>query len=300
MKASLLPRTPAARGHWALLAAVTIWGGTYVVTDAALERSGPFTILALRFVLALAFLAPFAYRRGWRPRQAFEARFVLFGLTGIVLHLALETSGLLFTTPAEAALVIASAPAVTAAFAAVLLGERPGAANLIGIGLSIAGVLLVAYTPSPGGGRLAMLGNLMVFGGVVAWGIFTVQGRRLGGDHSPLVSTAAAVTSSLLFLVPLAAGEIAISEPPDLDAAGVAAILYLGLLASGAAFALWNGSLRYVSASSAGGYVNLVPVIGIALAVATGDSLGPGQLAGGVIVGAGVWLSSRRSATERV
>ena len=282
-------------GHWALLAAVTIWGGTYVVTDAALERSGPFTILALRFVVALAFLAPFAYRRGWRPRQALESRFILFGLTGIVLHLALETSGQMFTSPADASLVIASAPAVTAAFAAVLLGERPGPANLLGIALSIAGVLLVSYTPSPGGGSLATLGNIMVFGGVIAWGIFTVQGRRMGGDHSPLVSTTAAVASSLLFLIPLALGEIALAEPPDLDATGIAAILYLGLLGSGAAFALWNGSLRYVSASSAAGYVNLVPVIGVALAVAMGHSLGAGQLVGGGIVAAGVWLSSRKT-----
>lgn len=281
-------------GQLGILTAVAIWAGTYVVTDAALERSGPFTILALRFVLALVVLVPLAVRRGWRPRQALEPRFIAFGLTGIVLHLGLETFGLMFTTPAQASLVIAAIPAVTVAMAVVFLGERPTRPNLVGIALSVIGVMVISYTPAPGGGSLALLGNTLVFGGVVAWGFFTVQGRRLSG-LSPIVSTTAAAAASLLFLVPLALGETFLTGAPRVDAGGIGAILYLGILASGAAFALWNASLRYVTASSASGYVNLVPVLGVLIAIVAGDTVGPAQISGGAIVAAGIWLISRKA-----
>ncbi|MDQ4143852.1 MAG: DMT family transporter [Actinomycetota bacterium] len=283
------------RGHLALVIAALIWAGSFIVTDAALDRSGPFTILALRFIIALVFLAPLALRRGWRPRESLQGRFVLFGLTGIVLHLSLETSGLLFTSPAQASLVVAAIPAVTAGLAAVFLGERPRPANLLGIVLSVAGVALVTYAPSPNAGPTAALGNLLVFGGVIAWGIFTIQGRKMSSERPPIVSTCAAVAASLLFLAPLAAAEIALGEPPQFDLAGVGAIAYLGLLASGTAFALWNGSLRYVTASTAAGYINLVPVLGVALAVLAGDSVGAAQVLGGTVVGLGVWLTSRKT-----
>ena len=288
--AALAPR---ARGHLALLGAAAIWGGSFVATDAALARSGPFTILALRFTIALACLLPWAYRHGFTARLSLRRRVIVFGLTGIVLHLGLETSGLLFTSPANASLIVAAIPGVTVALAALVLRERPGPMNLLGIGLSIAGVIVVTYSPAPGTGPLNALGTLLVLGGVVAWAAFTVQGRRMRDDHPPLVSTTAAVAASLLFLVPLAAGEIALTGGPRLDATASAAILYLGLLASGAAFLLWNSSLRYVTAGSASTYINLVPVLGVALAVVAGEAVTTGQLVGGAVVGAGVWLSNR-------
>ncbi len=71
----------------ALLGASMIWGASFVITKAALPYIGPFTILLGRFLLAFAVLAPFAWRRGFRPRDAVRKGFVLFGLTGMVLHL---------------------------------------------------------------------------------------------------------------------------------------------------------------------------------------------------------------------
>lgn len=82
----------------ALLVAMLIWGGTYVVTKKALEDVGPLTLLVLRFGLAFAILAPAAARRGFRLGHVTTRRFVAFGLTGIVLHMGFETVGLKFTS----------------------------------------------------------------------------------------------------------------------------------------------------------------------------------------------------------
>jgi drug/metabolite transporter (DMT)-like permease len=279
----------------ALLVAMVIWGATYVVTKVALPDVGPFTILAVRLVLGAAALLPFAWRRGFRPRLALQRRFLLFGLTGMVLHLGFEILGLRFTSASSAVLIIATAPVVTLAFSIAFLKERVSRRQLLGIALSIAGVVLITGARPPDGYPLSWLGNLLVFGGVVAWGVFTVQGKRMATTGSWLVSTTAATTAAILLSLPLAATEIALEGAPTVTTGGVLSLLYLGVLAQAVAYALWNLALEHVDASVAGPYVNLVPVIGVVLALGTGETMSIVQWAGGATVAAGVWLNHRRT-----
>jgi drug/metabolite transporter (DMT)-like permease len=277
----------------ALLVAMIIWGATYVVTKVALPHMGPFTILLIRLVLGTAALLPFAWSQGYRPRLALKKEFVLFGLTGMVLHLGFEILGLRFTSASSAVLIIATAPVVTVAFSVALLGERVNRRQTLGIALSIAGVVLLTGARGPDGFPLAWLGNLLVFAGVVTWGIFTVQGKRMAADHSWLVSTTAATSAAILLTIPLAVAEMAIEGAPHVTAGGIAAVVYLGVFAQAIAYGLWNFALERVDASVAGPYVNLVPVIGVVLALAVGETLSPLQLAGGITVALGVWLNHR-------
>jgi drug/metabolite transporter (DMT)-like permease len=280
----------------ALLVAMIIWGATYVVTKIALPDVGPFTILLVRLVLGTAALLPFAWRQGFRPRMAMEKRFVLFGLTGMVLHLGFEILGLRFTSASSAVLIIATAPVVTLAFSIMFLKERVTRRQLVGIALSIVGVVLITGARAADGYALSWLGNLLVFAGVVMWGVFTVQGKRMAVEHSWLVSTTAATSAAILLTVPLAAVEIGVQGAPTFTTGGVLALVYLGVLAQAVAYGLWNLALEHVDASIAGPYVNLVPVVGVVLALGTGESLTPLQLIGGATVAAGVWLNHRRAA----
>jgi drug/metabolite transporter (DMT)-like permease len=283
----------------ALVAAMTIWGATYVITKVALPHLGPFTILLLRLVLGTAVLAPFAWRRGYRPRLSLKREFVLFGLTGMVLHLGFEILGLKFTSASSAVLIIATAPVVTVGFSIAFLKEKVEPRQMIGIVLSIIGVIVITGAHAPDGYPLSWLGNLLVFAGVVTWGIFTVQGKRMGDDHSWLVSTTAATGAAILLSLPLAVTEIAIEGAPRFTTGGIAAVIYLGLFAQAIAYGLWNLALQHVDGSVAGPYVNLVPVIGVVVALAAGETLTPVQLLGGITVALGVWLNHRASASVR-
>ena len=280
-------------GPAALLLAMVIWGGTLVVTKSLLEGMGPATLLSVRFAVAFLCLVPFAYRRGFRPRHLFRWEFILFGLTGIVVHNGLETLGLRYTSPGSAALIIGGIPAVTVALSRVFLGESLPRPRAAGVALSVLGVLLVSHPPA-GEGTAELFGNILVFGGVVAWAIYTVQGKRMSVRVPAIVGTAAGTGAALLFLVPLAVVEVASRGLPSMGAADAAGLLYLGIGASAAAYALWNFALEHVDASVAAPYVNLVPIIGVLLAVVVGESLTVMDLAGGLTVAAGVWLSTSR------
>ncbi|HEV2757509.1 MAG TPA: DMT family transporter [Actinomycetota bacterium] len=285
-------------GPAALLLAMLIWGGTLVVTKSLLEGLGPATLLSVRFAVAFLCLAPFAYRAGFRMSHLLRREFVLFGVTGIVLHNGLETLGLRYTSPGSAALIIGGIPAVTVALSRVFLGESLPRPRLAGVALSVLGVLLVSRPPA-GEGAIEALGNLLVFGGVVAWGVYTVQGKRMSVRVPAIVGTTAGTGASLLFLIPWALVESWGQPLPSVGAQDVWGLLYLGVGASAAAYALWNYALEHVDASVAAPYVNLVPIIGLALAVLLGESLTAMDFAGGVTVAAGVWLSTSRRFAPR-
>lgn len=282
---------PRWRSVAALAAAVMIWGSTYVVIKGALDGIGPLTLALARFAVVLPVLLPLAARGGLRPRHLRVGRFWLFGATGVTVYFGLQNLGIAFTTAGSAALVAAAIPGTTALLAAAFLGERPSRARWTGIGLSTLGVALVIGSGLELGDWRAVGGNLLVLASTVAWAAYTIQGRRLGATHAPIVSTTAGFVTGALLLVPLTAVEVAVTGPPAPSGQVLAAVAYLGLFASGVAILLWNAGVARTEASAAGAFTNVVPVVGLAFAVLLGEPVTTLQLGGGALALLGVGLT---------
>lgn len=279
----------------ALVATMTVWGSSFVVTRLVLGEAGPFAVTVLRFGIGLSVLLPFAYRRGFRFRLALEPAFLLFGLTGVALVYGLQTLALVFTSAANTALISAGVPVVAAVLAKVFLKEQIPPACLLGIGLSVLGVgLVTGTTPSGADSGTVLLGNALMVGAVVAYGAYAVQGRvlRSGERYPAVVATTASFAAGLLFLLPLAAGEVILLGAPELRVRGWLVLAYLGVVASALPIFLWNYALRHVSASAAALYINLVPVVGLGSALLFGERVGAAQLVGGTLAVAGVLVGS--------
>ena len=291
---------------FALVCTMFVWGSTFAVTKVVLEEVEPFTVTVVRFAIGLAVLTPFAYRQGFRIGLAVRPAFVLFGLTGVALYFGLQNLGLVFTTAGNAALIQAGVPAVAALLAFLFLGERIPALRLVGVGVSILGVLLVSGVTPSGGEPGALLGNVLILGSVMAYGAYATQGKALRTvQHYPVtVVTLASFIAGLFFLLPLMVGELWITGVPDISFRGWVILLYLGAGASALTLFMWNFALRYVAASAAALYINLVPVFGLGFALLLGESAGMMQLVGGALAIAGVLLGDtvvrrRKAGTER-
>lgn len=137
-----------------------------------------------------------------------------------------------------------------------------------------------------------MLGDLLIAASTLAWAGYTLVGKRLALTHSAGAITIAGIGWGVLLLLPLAVAEAIVVSPPELSLVRVGALVYLGVVASAVTFLLWNYALNSVGASVAGTSLNLVPVFGLAFALLAGESISLVQLAGGVVVGCGVWLAS--------
>ena len=282
------------RGRIALILTAIIWGSALVVTKSLLQEIGPFTAAVLRFFIAWVILAPFAFRQGYRLSLAVRPTFLLFGLTGIALYIAMTNVGLVYTAASSAALVQAAIPAVTTLLSVLLLKERVSRRQLLGIGLSIAGLLLVTGLNMNQTGSAPLVGNLFIFGGVLAWAVYTVQGKKLVSTFPWLVITTASISAGMLFLLPFAIGELWLQGMPHLRADGLFELLYLGAASSALGYALWNYGLRFLDASEAAPYINLIPVVGLLLSVILlHEPLSLIQAVGGALTLFGVWLSNR-------
>src|SRR5204863_4911115 len=177
-------------------------------------------------------------RHGYRLALVVRPTFLLFGLTGIALYIAMTNVGLVYTAASSAALVQAAIPAVTTLLSVLLLKERVSRRQLLGIGLSIAGLLLVTGINMNQTGSAPLVGNLFIFGGVLAWAVYTVQGKKLVSTFPWLVITTASISAGMLFLLPFAIGELWLQGMPHLRADGLFELLYLGAASSALGYAL--------------------------------------------------------------
>jgi drug/metabolite transporter (DMT)-like permease len=129
----------------------------------------------------------------------------------------------------------------------------------------------------------------------VSWGIYTSLAKKVAHLDAVVVTAIIAALGALM-LLPVAIAETAIEGLPTLSGLDWLAILYLGAIASGAAYMLYNYALRHMDASQAGVYTNLIPIVGVITGVIVlGEELTVRAFIGGAIVMLGVWITSRPS-----
>lgn len=280
----------------ALVLAMVIWGSTYAVTKDTIDDIPPLTLATLRYAVAALVLLPFAIRRGGLaalPHPVPWRTLILMGLTGIALYCAAFNLALVYASAAQGALVQALSPAAIAALALGFLHERLTWRRSVGIALSILGVALVVTASQPEAqAQNPVLGALLMFVTVLAWASYTVLAKRLAQSDEVVVAACVAMIGALLLLPGLAL-EWVIAPPAAIKPAGWLAILYLGAVCSAACYVIYSYALRHRDASEVGVYTNLVPIVGVAIAVLfLGETLLPLQVAGGAIALIGMWLSS--------
>lgn len=275
---------------------MTVWGSSFAVTKASVAQIPPLLLAFLRFSVASGILLSLAY--GYR-RSAARASIrawpilILMGLTGVTLYYVGSNMAMIYTSASQGVLIQSAIPAVTAIFAVVWLKERLSVRRIGGIGVSMLGVLLVVLSSSPDrDAPRPLLGALFMLSTVFAWASYTVLAKRLAGADQLWITTYTAVAGTLL-LVPLVLVESGRQSFPPIPIAVWFNVLYLGAISSAGGYLLYNWSLTYLDASQTANFVNLTPVVGVAIAVLfLGETVTPLQLTGGALVLLGVWLAA--------
>src|SRR4051794_21045350 len=178
-----------------------LWASSYVAAKVGLHDTTPFALVGARLSIAAlaAALLIVLSGRSWPRRSAWP----LLLLGGALLHgfgLAFAHAALVAVDATPTALVHAFHPILTAALGTVLLHERFGPWQWLGVALGFAGVLL-GVPLSLGTGNLALLGGSL-FGLTTG----TLLLRRFCADVPPFESTAVqliggALVSILLMLL---------------------------------------------------------------------------------------------------
>jgi len=84
--------------------------------------------------------------------------------------------------------------------------------------------------------------------------------------------------------------------PSSLNIPSALAICYLGAVITLGAYGLYNYGAKYIPASQAASYVNLIPVISVLLGwLILDESFARNQIFAAVVVMLGVWLTQQKS-----
>ncbi|MEV0448708.1 DMT family transporter [Streptomyces sp. NPDC050600] len=217
---------PAAARRGTLLAALGVvsFSLTFPSTVWGLESFGPWSLVAVRSVLAAviagAFLlvgrVPLPERRHWAG-LAVVAGGVVIGFP-LLTTLALRTS-----TTSHAAVVVGLLPLTTATFAAIRTGRRPSRTFW---GAAVAGaVVVLGFTLQQSGGALSQ-GDLYLFGALLV----CAAGYTEGGRLARLMPGWHVIGWALVLCLPLTAvgSAVALSyEPVHLTAHGIAGLVWV-------------------------------------------------------------------------
>ena len=287
-----------------LIGMAVSFGGTWVAADVAVDAAPPFTIAAIRFGLASVLLYGWSRLAGRRltPIRAADVPLVAgLALTAIAGYNWLFLTGLTLAPASDGAIIVPGlAPVFTALLAGVFLGERLGARVFIGLAVAVAGLVLVVAPGGSGIGGDRLVGDVLFLAGALLWAVYNIIARIASRRFDAVSTTLYGIALGTLILIPAAMLEEGAERVLTASPAAVAGIGYLAVFGTVAAFVLLNVGVARIGAARASAFALLIPVIGVLSSVwLLGDHLGPGTVAGGTIVLAGLWLVEHRAPSRR-
>ncbi|MHC4270769.1 MAG: DMT family transporter [Planctomycetota bacterium] len=222
------------------LAAAAIWGFTFVAQRVGMEHVGPFTFIAVRFLVGSVFLLPFVHIFGSRDKsknvegRAGKKSFLLWcAAAGAFLFLgaSFQQYGLVYTTAGKAGF-ITGLYVIIVPMLGLLWGHKTGAGTWIGAVLAIAGLYLLSIK-----GRLEVdKGDMLVFVSAFLWAGHVLIIARLSKRFDPIkVALLQYIVCCVLGFVMAIATEGIVFEN-ILNA--LVPILYAGIMSTGIAFTL--------------------------------------------------------------
>jgi drug/metabolite transporter (DMT)-like permease len=282
-----------------LIALAAIWGSSFMFIKVVVRQLHPEALVFGRLAfavlaLALALLWSMRWQASWQALRADPVPLLVTAIFNSTIPFWLLAWGETHIDSGLAALLQASAPLFTAIFAFWFVhSERVSGPRLFGVVTGFAGVaLLVGATPS--GSVLAALGIVATGACYAASALYA--GRRLG--HVPPIAVAF-WTTALAALVSAPAGLARLpSGWPGWKAFG--SVVALGVLGLGVAYLLYFALISEAGASRAILVTYLVPSIALLYGAAVLDeSVGASDVAGLLLILAGVTLGVRRLRTSR-
>lgn len=291
--------TPSSRLDWLLFIVLGfLWGSSYLFikigVDAGLQ---PFTLVAMRLFIGFLLLAVVVgVAREALPREPrMFGHLVMLGLFSVALPFMLITWAEQSVDSSLAAVLTGAVPLFVIPFAALFLpAERITLNKLIGILIGLIGVaVVVGFDPvALTGGDLAA--ELALIGAAASYAIGGVYARRFVHGLRPMIPALFQVGIALVMVTVPA---LVLEQPFERGLAPEAlfAVVWLGLLGSGAAYLVFFRLLVRWGATRTSLVAYLLPIWGIALgAIVLAEPIDARLILGTALVIGGIALVNWR------
>ena len=241
---------------------MVFWSFSFIWTRVAIHSFQPMTLITLRLLIAaiLLFIVSKSAGKLQKLRRKDFKWFILLAFFEPFLYYVGETYGLTTVESTLAAVIISTIPLFAPVLAFIVLRERIGWANILGIIVSLVGVFFVIYEPK-GGFNADPFGVALMFLAVFAAICYATVLRKIPAYYSNMNVIFYQSLLGLIFFIPT----FFLTDYPTIQTIQVTresliALIMLSVFASVIAFVLFAGAVRQVGVTRTNVFVNLIPV----------------------------------------
>ena len=280
-----------------LLFLAVVWSSSFLLIKIAVETIPPLTLAFGRMAVGGLVLYAVLMLRGQRlpDRWPLWAMALFVGFTGNALPFTLIHWGEIRIDSGLAAVLMGCMPVIVVFLAHYFTPDEPlTRGRAAGVAIGFAGLCLLVGRDALAGLGDAVVAQLAVIGGALAYAVNTIFIRKVAARHSGQGMAAASLFAGSALLLPLA---LLREQPLQLSPApiAVASLLMLGVFSTGIATLVYFRLLRSVGATVFSQVNYLIPVMGLLWGVLLlGEQPTWSQLAALPIILSGVALVNRR------
>jgi drug/metabolite transporter (DMT)-like permease len=290
---------------WTLLFLTNLfWAGNIVVGRAVAGRVPPITLAYLRWTLAFLVAFGIAWpclKRDWPVLLRHWPMVLVLAATGIATYNTMSYIGLQYTSALTTLLLQSAMPLIVLVWDFALFGARPGLWQILGVLLSLLGVLaIISKLSLTALSHISLnVGDFWILGAVVVYAFYTPLLRRRPPAH-PLSLLVTMMGLGSLMILPFCLAELARGATIHGGLPSYAAIAYTAVLPSFVAYLFFNRGVELIGPARAGQSAHLMPVLGAILAVLfLGERFHLYHVVGIALIGAGILLANKRVARVR-
>jgi len=247
-----------------ILVPIVFWAFAFPFIKIGLEELSPInlTIMRLFTVCVIFLLIVMIIPKKFSPLHKKDIiPLFLLGFLGVVIyHLGLNY-GEVYISASAASLIIATIPVFTVIFAMIFLKEKITKKIIIGIPLSLSGVIIISLTGTsdPFNTTYISAAVAVLISALVGAG-YTIAGKKLLERYSALSLTIYAFLFGCLGLLPFLS-PLLITEVASLTWKGWGAVLFLAVFPTVIGYILWYVVLEVKTASEISVSLYFIPVL---------------------------------------
>lgn len=292
------PQISEPMGWFLLSMAPLFWAGNIIVARAVHADLAPAGLSFWRWLIATMIVAAIVwpYLKGqWGPMRRHWAYIMMMGALGVGFFPVLLYHGIKGSTALNASMIQALCPLLIPFMAWGLGGARVTLANGIGILVSLVGVAFLVSQGDPT--KLAAgathPGDIWLASAMLIWSLYSALVRRRPAELSQTAFLVSTMAAGAAIALPLYLYETAFVRPMPTDWASMAALAYIVLGPSIAAYYCFNRGMERIGPARGGLAMHFVPLFGAALAILVlGEPLRWYHAAGAALIFAGVVVAS--------
>lgn len=266
-----------------------IWGSLYVVSKFVIGNIPVITVSFFRYAIAGISLFVLLKRKNVKKIESQDYKYIfLIGFVGYFMAIGLQLIGTKLSNASTASLINSMSPVAIMILAAVILKERLTFKKIVCLILAIVGVYVIIGGLKSG----ETLGIIVSLASVVMWSLVSVIVRKVSQKYDPLQITTYGIIIAAICTFPISIVELSQSTNVHFTMSSIISLIYMGIVCTAVAHALWNKSLSNLEAGTCSLFYPLQPMVSILLGIIfLGETITLKFILGALLITVGVLFS---------